>query len=96
VNGIAGTALVGGTGIETVNNYGVVRGLRRPGRGGEPVFKQPVTGAVRIGTQVNVGADGTFNNSGNALDQAAEQPLADHGDRNFAQSGKPKWLRRHR
>jgi hypothetical protein len=90
VNGIAGTAIVGGAGTETVNNYGTIQGSVNLG-GGANLFDNRAGALFEAGTQVNVGAAGTFNNSGTlSVGGAGIGTTSVTG--NFSQTGAPKWL----
>ena len=89
MNGIAGTAIVGGAGTETVNNYGTVQGSVNLG-GGANLFDNKAGALFEAGTQVNVGAAGTFNNSGTL--SVGGPGGDDRGDRQLLAGGTPKWL----
>jgi autotransporter-associated beta strand protein len=89
-SGIAGTAIVGDAGTETVNNYGRVNGSVNLGAGAN-VFDNKAGALFEAGAQVNVGAAGTFNNSGTlSVGGASIGTTTVTG--NFAQSGTPKWV----
>ena len=89
-NGITGTAIVGGAGTETINNFGTVRGSVNLGAGAN-LFDNKAGGLFESGPQVNVGAAGTFNNSGTlSIGGDGIQTTAVTG--NFVQTGAPKWV----
>ena len=90
VNGIAGTAIVGGTGNETVNNYGTVSGSVISAAASTCSTTRPARCST-AGAQVNVGAAGTFNNSG-TLSVGGPGIGTTTVTGNFSQSGTPKWL----
>ena len=89
--GIAGTAIVGGAGQEIINNYGRVNGSVDLG-GGANVFDNKTGALFESGTQVNVGAAGTFNNSGTLSVGGGGAIGTTTVTGNFTQSGAPKWL----
>ena len=64
VMALSGTAILGGSGKEIVNNYGTIIGNVDLGAGAN-AFNNQVGGLFNSGTTVNLGAGNTLTNSGN-------------------------------
>ena len=88
LDGIGGTAILAGTGNETVNNFGVVTGIVNLGAGTN-AFNNMAGGLFNSGATVDVGAGNTLTNHGTLSPGGAFSPagFVTSLTGNFAQPG---------